>query len=613
MKIQFQKQHDSIKSFDPISFGEFSVITGKNGTGKTHFLKGIQEGNFNALSGNRHITHIAYFDYNEFTVKAATNNGQPVAHQQIPKKQDKKAFNHELNKIKSNLEMLFVEQVLQTKDFVAVEEVEVEAKRRYQYDFFRQQFINNNIYLFEPSEWISIDIAIQNSGIEDYDRELWQEFHGSLKNLVIAFYEDNDCNRLYEVTKQKGVAFLNIHASYFNYTESFLGSQLENVFKQHRQNQESFKLNLLDRMESGEKLDLNDELKLHNKDHKAPWEFLNEILNEYKLNNFYFDETDIPVYPRHGGAFNINLYLRKRETNQKVSIESLSSGEKTPFALAINIFQETKNGDLPELLLLDEVDASLHPSMCKQLIHVLKKVFVRRGIKVIVVTHSPSTIAHTYDGDIYVMDKAEEKHIIQLETKHEALKILTDGFIGIATEDTQLEIDASIEQTPLPVLFTEGITDKIILKQAYKKLYPEKNLPFHIEQAYDAKMLGTMFKRGGDSQHGIFTQHPNKIFFSLFDFDEAVPPNSIQGQVISPDGEHFGGKSNLQIELLLYGVESISSKFKEKAHPGGSIIEFAGNKNKFTRDVVPNLNCEDFKNFKPLFEKIEEIISEAST
>lgn len=67
-------------------------------------------------------------------------------------------------------------------------------------------------------------------------------------------------------------------------------------------------------------------------------------------------------------------------------------------ALVASIYKSSSDGAFPDILLLDELDASLHPSMIKNMIGVIEDIFLEQGIKVILVTHSPSTIALTFSA-----------------------------------------------------------------------------------------------------------------------------------------------------------------------------------------------------------------------
>jgi hypothetical protein len=118
----------------------------------------------------------------------------------------------------------------------------------------------------------------------------------------------------------------------------------------------------------------------------------------------------------------------------------------------------------PNLLLLDEADASLHPSMSKQMIDSLQNVFVKKlGIKVILTTHSPSTVAIAPEESIYVMDKIEKR--LKKSVKDDALKILTGGIPNL-----------SIDYKSHRQIFVESPTDAIYYQTIYNKMNASNSL-----------------------------------------------------------------------------------------------------------------------------------------
>ena len=64
MKLKFVSPHKSIRNFDPIDLANFSIFTGKNGSGKTHLLQAMKNGNvtLDTIKPN----DIVYFDLNTF-------------------------------------------------------------------------------------------------------------------------------------------------------------------------------------------------------------------------------------------------------------------------------------------------------------------------------------------------------------------------------------------------------------------------------------------------------------------------------------------------------------------------------------------------------------------
>ena len=54
--------------------------------------------------------------------------------------------------------------------------------------------------------------------------------------------------------------------------------------------------------------------------------------------------------------------------NKEIEYQNLSSGEKVLLTLSLFILQRSLSEKFPKILLLDEIDATLHPSLCKNLI-----------------------------------------------------------------------------------------------------------------------------------------------------------------------------------------------------------------------------------------------------
>lgn len=184
----------------------------------------------------------------------------------------------------------------------------------------------------------------------------------------------------------------------------------------------------------------------------------------------------------------------------------------------------------------------------------------------------------------------------------------------------------ALSETTGPVLFTEGISDEVILQAAWEKLYPGKTRPFEIKHAFCCGFLGRLLRRGD-----IYENHPGRIFFGLFNFDEAynewngckgddheLDPNKcltrklkdkdsycmllpvpasgvIRDQVINAQsGAHYKENSRLAMELLFYTIDSLSSYFEIDPSRPGNVVRFVGDKVRFAKKVVPTLDTDHF-------------------
>jgi hypothetical protein len=220
--------------------------------------------------------------------------------------------------------------------------------------------------------------------------------------------------------------------------------------------------------------------------------------------------------------------------------------------------------------------------------------------------------------------------------KSDLVRSLSAGLITFSEQEATLSIDQIVIQSDGPILFTEGLSDAVILRTAWEKLNPDAECPFAIEHGYGRGFLRNLF-----STSHLFEAHPGRKFFALFDFDEAyqdwnqlgvdvetdparclakqrngqnayalllpVPEQlSVRGQVLKADGGgHFGDRSRLSIELMFRDVPELADRFEPDPGERDACIRFLGDKVLFAQDVVPTLQPEAFEVFRPIFDFVQ--------
>jgi ABC-type branched-subunit amino acid transport system ATPase component len=126
---------------------------------------------------------------------------------------------------------------------------------------------------------------------------------------------------------------------------------------------------------------------------EAPWTHLNRLFKKLRF-DYRFKEN----YEIFGVYINEQprLYaLKDDETlneNQTRSLSELSDGEKVIISLCFASLNSS-NSATKKLLLLDELDAVLNPSLIQAFFTVIQDYFVDQGVMVIMITHSPATIS----------------------------------------------------------------------------------------------------------------------------------------------------------------------------------------------------------------------------
>ncbi len=190
-----------------------------------------------------------------------------------------------------------------------------------------------------------------------------------------------------------------------------------------------------------------------------PWETLRDLLSDMRDaagedGLFNFDFSDPDGYELHMGnyeQFSFKAEMINRTTGAQYELDSLSSGEKVLMALCLASFNQHLGRRLPKLLLLDELDAVLHPSMVEALVRTLKTLFLPKGTKILTTSHSPMTVAVLDDADIFRVVRNGSHVQICSTTKTEAVGELSEG---LATVDVGLRI-AAYDEAKVSIL-SEG-------------------------------------------------------------------------------------------------------------------------------------------------------------
>ncbi len=170
---------------------------------------------------------------------------------------------------------------------------------------------------------------------------------------------------------------------------------------------------------------------------QPPWTQLNSVLRDLEL-PLRFDD-----YPDTGGQMVFSGSLLDERSGARLSTDVLSGGEKLLLALALLRYAsmgEDPNFAAPDVLLLDEVDAVLHPRMVGQMLEIIERDLVASaGIHVILVSHSPVTAALAPEESLYEMRRLEVPRIAKV-SREQALSRLSLGVprLSVRVEDRRV-------------------------------------------------------------------------------------------------------------------------------------------------------------------------------
>ena len=258
-----------------------------------------------------------------------------------------------------------------------------------------------------------------------------------------------------------------------------------------------------------------------------PWKDLGEILSAMRdaAGNdglFDFDFSDPGDYELHMGnyeRFSFRAEMTNRTTGAKYELDSLSSGEKVLMALCLASFNQYLGRRLPKLLLLDELDAVLHPSMVAALVRTLKTLFLPKGTKVLMTSHSPMTVATLDEADIFQVVRTGGSVKVSPTTKSEAINELSEG---LATVDMGLRI-AAYDGAKVTIL-SEGHNAK------HLKRWVELNFP------EDVRVLEELEQHSNDDQllaYGrlLSKMNTNTHFVIVWDCDASNKVGTLRSEL----------------------------------------------------------------------------------
>lgn len=411
MRVVFNRVHKSIADFEPLDLPNFTVLTGVNGAGKSHFLEAIES---NAISVEgvepncpERLRLIRRFDWNSL----------------VP--QDTGSF---------SAANLGNEQIQCWNEIFQQQAVAIGELNRRLTQFGSDKFAYAGVA--DLRDRIALDFASVHMPVDQIAQEV-QTIERLIKDSEAsareAFVRNDPVNRGRLVTFLDsqmpcfGILTIQQDEFYQFYPKKWLPVDLfqqsfARLFTSYQRNWAQNKLKQSAQAD-GEVVDALSEKEFRESFGDPPWEFLNEIFKVAELDfeiNAPHKWDDRPYEP----------LLTDTKRGTRVRFNDLSSGERVLMSFALCLYHaedQATAAEFPRVLLLDEVDAPLHPSMTRSLLRTIQKTLVgKHGVFVILTTHSPSTVALAPNSSVYVMQKHGANRIAAT-SKDLALGILTAG------------------------------------------------------------------------------------------------------------------------------------------------------------------------------------------
>ena len=320
-----------------------------------------------------------------------------------------------------------------------------------------------------------------------------------------------------------------------------------------------------------------------------PWERIDRIFQDCNL-QIRIDRANL----------NACVEFIKYPDDKLLKISDLSSGEKVAFTLALWTWGST-TGQKTEVLLIDEFDAHLNPSIAEKFIEIIQKYFVDYGVQVFMTTHNPSTIVYAKQKGAQIL-WMEDGKINKTKEYPEIVNDLSNGLIDIL--DLEKEVQLIIQSNKTRVVYTEGKTDKTHIENAIEKLdMTDEFKGIYIFGSTGASTVKTFIK---NLMITIPTNQDIKI--ALYDTDKEgkKQAKSLQDELLNAKICFVSKEDNKEIEDLFDEKllkEQIASLFKKDLSKKDLTKEEKKTLKNFMAENK-ELTEDNYAGFKPLLEKI---------
>lgn len=490
--ITFRRPYKSIAALPTIELPPFVVLTGVNGSGKSHLLEALSGGMVRSSIAQDPKTEIALFDWN--TIIPNDTGIHIPAQEKVTRANLFSSIRQHRSRYLSQIQNV-------------AQQYGIDSSKLSSWDRVRAT-LNKESLMAMMSDQRRVDEA--DKAIRSHLNGYAQQIRGQIGTGEDHFHKAVDL-----VLEKQPHAFLLDEEDAFFSREEFLWGQIDpfkqafaRLFTNYR---ELLRSNLV--LVGAQARGIKDKPPLDEYEFvqtygRPPWEFVNSIL---ELNEFDF-RID---YPRPSDDGSYEPKLTKLSKSVEMRFSDLSSGERVlmSFALCLyNSFEKRHVRKFPKLLLLDEVDAPLHPSMVKFLLRTIEDTIVRENnVAVILTTHKPTTVGLAADSAIYLMNPSGPA--LQKTTKSKALAVLTDGIPTMS-----FSFDGRRQ------VFVESPLDA----QIYDRLYQTYKKELSDERSLNFISVGSTDARGQDRDAGCAQVHRlvnqlsssgNKSVLGLIDWD----------------------------------------------------------------------------------------------
>ena len=601
MKIELRRPHKSIEDLTTEELPDFAILIGRNGAGKTQLLEALQRGSagipdigvdeiklFDMATFHPPNTFEATRQTDNFAIAAADAFLLPASNRPPPIETATMIFNEFVSEIESGYGV-------QTRDEF-IRDLRGEIRNLPDFSVFgvvgRQSQYKQKIYQQVLAPFEGVRQPTRSSTL--FSRSQATLLSAAMR-LTAKLPHELDRDDIMRAVHSEGETLTN------SISEVFAAYKVDQYMWTHTQ----FELG---------RDGFDDLVNEYRTKYPPPWETLREILSQMRdvagadgVFDFDFSDPDDSVLNlANYEQFAFKAEMTNLTTGTAYELDSLSSGEKILMALCLVSFNLYLGRRPPKLLLLDELDAVLHPSMVAALVNILRDLFVSNGAKVLMTSHSAMTIAVLDETDIYRVSRTGGVVEVVHTTKSEAINELSEG---LATVDVGLRI-AAYDAAKVTIL-SEGHNAK------HLKRWVDLNFPA------DVHVFEELGQYTNDEQlltYGrlLGRMNTNTHFVVVWDCDAKGKAETLRGQLPSAAKvEAYAFKKRLDNTIADSGIENIYDEEVLKPfsntvtnHEGAIVARSFQNsrKTEFANHVLQNGTAEYFTHLQDLHDIISGIL-----
>lgn len=460
MNLALNGKYMSLQNLVWRDIPDFAIVTGLNGAGKSQLLNLIYQKVTNQWN-NRfgQIIPSVSIDINEIEAEEVVllqgqwvlNDLQSVGLQEV-QQSESSLYEEYINSISQLNQRLNGQEGYVTQQLTQFIKEEISIDKVYSMGLSNVKRIMVSDVFTESTHLVGGRIVVDNISQEDFYRKIPKNYINSMREQI-----SND----------------KIGINFYKYYLNMIDAKIKNDLEKY------------------------DELL-----NKRPWNKLNSIFESIGLSFFVSNPEDLDIYEKYVPK------LINKISNDVVLFSTLSSGEKVLVSLVFWLFNTDNFKLFPRLVLLDEPDAHLHPSMSKQFLYVLNDVLRKEyNVKIIATTHSPSTIALAPEESVFLLSRNGTDSVINKASKDSAISVLLSGVPAL-----------SLSYENRRQVFVESMYDVACYEMIYEKLkdklVPEISISF----------ISSGIKGKGDCNHVIevvtnLVKNGNNSIYGLIDWD----------------------------------------------------------------------------------------------